>query len=226
MGYSEREKAVLRRGGQKLMQEAASAEIYDTKGSKRERSTAAGQSTKVRQLLSPHLDLSRAERAAGNCFGAYFEQTHAGPGREFLREYVDGGGGGSGGVSESTIYKAAMVACAVAALKNAPAIIYPQGRSRGSMKNGAHKPIRQIDLVEHVCVHGYTLTAIALNYGWTSHRAQKARKGAETRYKLVVPDRQRKALAEALRQSLTLIGDVWVEKGYVVPYAFGTIEIE
>jgi len=40
-----------------------------------------------------------------------------------------------------------------------------------------------------------------------------------------VPNRQRKALAAALRDSLDIISYAWAESGYSVPYEFGTVEV-
>lgn len=88
-------RAALRQGGQRVRQQAT-AEIYDRQGydlhgPKLERQTGAGMRTSVHQLLDPRLDVTPKQRGVGNYFGAIYEQAMGGAGKQFLREYVDGG---------------------------------------------------------------------------------------------------------------------------------------
>lgn len=211
----------LRLGGERLFQQGSTAEIFDIHGPDRERATAAGTKAFVRQLLSPSLKLSPQERAIGNCFGAFYEQVHTGGGSEFLREHVDGGGGGVSGVSEARMQKSSMINLAIKNLKSAPMIRYSVGRGRGA-KIGKHTAISPLKLIHEICVSGRTLTYIGLANGWTASRTKNGKQES----RLVVPDRQRKALAEALRLALVMVGNDWYEAGYNVPYEFSLIEVE
>jgi len=211
----------LKRGGERLFQQDSAAEIFDIHGPKRERATAAGSKTFVRQILSPSIKLTPQERAIGNCFGAFYEQIHSGGGSEFLREFVDGGGGGASGVNEARMHKSSMIKLAINSLKSAPMIRYKVGRGRGT-KIGKHTAISQLELVHEICVSGRTLTYVGLANGWTASRQKKGNQ----EWRLAVPDRQRKALAEALRVALVMVGNDWHEAGYNVPYEFSLIEVE
>lgn len=212
----------LRKGGERIFQKTAAAEVYDVKGPKRERASAAGQVTLVRQLLDPRLKLTPRQRAVGTCFGAYVEMSLAGSGNEFLREYVDSTKGVSQGVSEAAAHRVMMVQCALDAMKNTHPFSYPYGKGRGRNVLGRHKPIKPFTLAWEICVKGRNLTYLAVTHGWV--RQKKLGNGRLGRP--IVPDRQRKKLAEHFKSTLDLIDRAWTDAGYEVPYDLSTVETE
>ncbi|MDE4189648.1 hypothetical protein [Phaeobacter gallaeciensis] len=209
----------LRKGGQRVRQQAT-AEVYDREGPRLDRQTGAGMRTSVHQLLDPRLDVTATQRAVGNCFGAFYEQAMGGEGKEFLREYVDSTSTGGGGYSEAKVHKMMMVGCAAKALTAAPAFTYPVGAVRGSYVLGRHQQIKALALAQGVCVFQRTLSDMAIANGWTRIPVQNGKWGRPQ-----VPDRQRKALAAALRTTLDTIADAWEAGGYRVPYQFMTVEV-
>lgn len=217
-------RAALRQGGQRVRQQAT-AEIYDRHGydlhgPKLERQTGAGMRTNVHQLLDPRLDVTPKQRGVGNYFGAIYEQAMGGAGKQFLREYVDGGKAGGGGYSEAQAHKMRMLACATKALIEAEPFTYPAGKPRGGCILGKHQQIKPLALAQGVCVYQTTLSAIAIANGWSRIPIIGGKWGRPQ-----VPDRQRKALAAALRDTLDLIDKAWEEGGYAVPYQFMTVEV-
>lgn len=215
-------RALLKKGGQRIHQQAT-AEIYDRVGSKAdgshklERQTGAGMEAHVHQLLDPKLVVTDNQRAVGNCFGAFYEMAMSGGTSEFLREYVDGGKAGSGGFSEAQTYRIMMVGTALDALKDAKPFTYPRGKPRNCVM-GRHIPIKPFRLAYAVCVGQRTLSSMALTYEWTRIPIENGKWG-----RAKVPDRQRKAIAQALRDTLDIIDEAWEEGGYSVPYEFFTV---
>lgn len=213
---------LLRKGGQTAFQRAAAAEVYDVKGVDRERSTAAGQVTFVRQLLDPRLKLEPRQRAVAQTFGAYFEALHSGGNAEFLREFVDKTQGVSTGASEAQLHRFRMVQCGVRVLSRYRPATYPEGKSRGRVLRGRHKPIDSLRLMLRICVHGQTLSAVAIEHEWSIRK-----RGKDGQYGLpVVPDRQRKAVAEALRDRIDLVSDAWEDHRFEVPYSMMGVDVE
>ena len=211
-------RALLRSGGQRA-NHLATAQIYDRSGERLERQTGAGLRTQVHQLLDPRLDITAAQRATGNYFGTLYEQAMGGDGKEFLREYVDSSGKVSG-YSEAKAHRMNMLGCAAVALVQASPFTYPVGTARGS-RLGRHAPIKAMDLAQAVCAHQKTLTQVALWAGWTRTPLTGPKKG-----QLIIPDRQRKHLAAALRDTLGIIASAWERGGYALPYEMTTIEVK
>ncbi|UWQ30239.1 hypothetical protein [Leisingera sp. M523] len=208
----------LRKGGQRVFQHAT-AEIFDRTGQRLERQTGAGMKTNVHQLLDPRLDVTQAQRAVGNYFGTLYEKAMGGDGKEFLREYVDSSSKGGGGYSEHKAHQMKMLACGASALAKAPPFIYPVGTARGC-KLGRHFPIKPMDLAQRVCVHQRSLSEVAIRQEWTRTPLDGPKKGLPQ-----VPDRQRKAIAAALRDTLDIIAEAWDSARFAVPYDMMTIEV-
>lgn len=206
-------------GGQRVIRSGFSAEIFSVHGDKRERESVAGEQTQVSQLLSPKLPLNTRQRATGNCYG-HFAEKIAGGGANVLAERVDRSMTGSGGATERQMHMLRMVEVARKAC-NGPDITYPLGRPRGDKRIGGHLPVRRIALLDAVCLHGFTLEAIAVDRGWIMERTDGKRRG-----QMVVPDRQRKHLSEALRDVLDAVFDAWDARGMTIPPMFMQIEVE
>lgn len=219
-------KEQLLKGGQTVFRQAK-AEIHDRVGYREdgepilERQTGAGMVTAVHQLLDPRLDITDAQRAVGNCFGAYVEMVQSGgTGKEFMREYVDSSPAGGGGFSENHAHRARMVQCAMDAMSEAEPFTYKVGTTRNGVY-GTHQKIKPFQIAYAVCVSQRTLTLVALSHGWW--RAPAVKGGFGRRH---VPDRQRKALAQALRDTLDIIKDSWDAGGYLVPAQFGQVVVK
>lgn len=208
----------LRRGGKRVFQHAT-AEIFDRTGPRLERQTGAGMRTNVHQLLDPRLDVTQAQRAVGNYFGTLYERAMGGDGKEFLREYVDSSSKGGGGYSEQKAHQMRMLACAAGVLTRAKPFTYPVGTARGC-RLGRHTPIKPLDLAQTVCAHQRTLSDVALRWEWTRTPLDGPKKGVPQ-----VPDRQRKAIAAALRDTLDIIAEAWDSARFAVPYDMMTIEV-
>lgn len=211
---------LLKGGGQRVRQQAT-AEIFDRKGAVRERQTGAGMRTKVHQLLDPRLDVTSTQRAVGNYYGTLYEKAMAGEGQEFLREYVDSSSKGGGSFSEAQLQRVRMLTCASKALLQADPFTYPVGTPRGSYIFGKHHKIKALAMAQAVCVQQRTLSEIAITNGWVRIPIENGKWGRPK-----VPDRQRKALAAALRTTLDAIATAWEEGSYRVPYAQLTVEVE
>jgi hypothetical protein len=216
----------LLKGGQKVFQQAT-AEIHDRVGYQEdgkpllERQTGAGMVTKVHQLLDPRLDITDAQRAVGNCFGAYVEEVQSGGrGKEFLREYVDSSSTGGGGFSENLAHKARMVGVATSALQETEPFTYKTGKAR-KCAMGPHNKVPALRLALWVCAEQRTLSQVALAHGWYRIPVKNGKWGSKK-----VPDRQRKALTGHLRTVLDIINDAWDAGGYQVPAQFGQIVVK
>jgi hypothetical protein len=213
----------LGRGGQAQMRRTGEATIFqgrDAKGA-RLRVNATGHGVQVGQILDPRLKLTREARAVGNCYGAFYERAQSSGAPEFLREYVDGGGGSSGGYSEHQAHCINMVNVAREALKATKMVRYKRPESRGVTKTkvGRHRPIKQLELIDAVCVNGHTIKAIAIRFQWfvTNYDAEGS---AIVR----VPDRQVKAIVEGLSAALIVVADAWKASNMKVPSEFMEIE--
>lgn len=222
MAKRSRADELLRKGGETAFQRAAAAEVYDVKGVDRERTTAAGHATFVRQLLDPRLKLEPRQRAVAQTFGAYFEAINSGGNAEFLREFVDKTQGVTSGVSEAQLHRLRMVQTAVRALQRYRPATYPPGASRGRVLRGRHKPIPSLQLMLSICAFGRTLSAVAIQYEWSVR--EKKRDGSFGLPK--VPDRQRKAVAEALRDRIDVVSDAWERGRFEVPYSMMGVDVE
>ncbi|MBO9398746.1 hypothetical protein J7400_18900 [Shimia sp. R9_2] len=209
----------LKKGGQRVFS-SAKAEIYDKQGARLDRQTAAGIDTNVHQLLDPRLPLTDAQRAVGNCFGAYTQELLAGGrGSNILRERVDSTPTGAAGVSEGLVYRSQMVACAVKVLQAAPKITYKVGTARNCVM-GNHKPISCLELASKVCTQQRTLSQVAITFGWVRIPVKDGQWQSPK-----VPDRQRKHLSQALADTIDMISDAWEEGGYKVPHQFFTVVV-
>lgn len=222
----------LNRGVEAQEARMASATLYERTGPNRERETGAGMTTFVRPLLDPRLQLSPAQRAIGQTFGAFYERAACGPSSSFLREYVDSGRAGSGGYSESHAHICRQVAVARATLRLMAPVTYRLGRRQKGSVWGPHKPITCERLMIEACVNGHTMTRVGLDFGWWVERQKKAGKGKKRRPKhpsqpaLIVPGRQRLFLGEELRRCLDKVGEFWEDAGFCADYSFGTVETE
>lgn len=211
----------LSQGGQKAIRSGPTAEVFTRHGEKRDRESPAGERTRVSNLLSPKLLLTQRQRATGNCYGAFFEMSATSGKTEFIREFVDRSVTGTGGATERQVHMLRMVSVAREAMKFAPAIVYPLGKTRGNKAVGEHQPVKALALLDAVCVHGFSLEAIAVDRGWLAERRDGKNRG-----QMVVPDRQRKHLAEALRVVLDGVFDAWDAKGMSIPWEFMQVEVE
>ena len=209
----------LSEGGARQARSGAVGEVYTIQGTRRERETGAGMTTMVTPLLDPRLKLTPRQRSVGRCYGAYAEMITGGGSSEFLREHVDGGGAGGGGVSERMMHMGRMVDVARVALRGVADVRYALGKARGAGQVGAHRPVAALMLLELICVQGLSFEAVGIGHEWVMQRMEGKRRG------MVVPDRQRKHLAEALRDVLDVVDAAWQEKGYDVPYEFLTLEV-
>lgn len=171
-------------------------------------------------LLDPSLKLTVRQRATGQCYGAYCEMI-TGASSDFMREAVDGGRSGGGGYNERVFEMRAMVSVAQTSLATVPAIRYAPAKPRGGGRIGRHWRVKARFLADRVCIDGWSLTAIAVARFWTAQHKDKG--GA---YRTKVPDRQRKHLAQALRDVLDVIDAAWQDGGYAAPFAFGGIDVE
>lgn len=214
-------RAWLRLGGARQMRRGVAGEVYSVNGPERARETAAGGKTMVAYVLDPRLKLTVRQRATGQCYGAYTEISQGGGSSEFLKIFVDGGSTGGGGATEKQIQMIRMVDCARGALIGLPDFRYKVGQSRGELKVGPHNAVTATFIADALCINGWSLDAIGILRGWWVERRDS--KGHIAR---VVPDRQRKALAEALRVVLDGIDTAWQAKGYEVPFEIGGIEVE
>ena len=211
----------LRLGGARQMRRGVAGEVYSVHGPDRERETAAGGKTLVAYMLSPKLKLSVRQRATGQCYGAYTEMTEIAGGNEFLKMRVDGGAVGGAGNTESMVQKMRMVQAARIAMDAAPPFTYQLGKHRGEGSRGRHDPIKARFIADSVAVNGWSLEAICLISGWWVERRDKGQ-----HMERIIPDRQRKAAAEALRVVLDVIDSAWQARGWSAPYEFGGIEVE
>lgn len=219
----ERSKAFRKKlgeGGARLARVGPQVEVYSVKGPKRERETGAGMTTMVSPLLDPRLSLTKRQRAVGRCYGAFVEMAISGGSSEFLREFVDGGGSGGGGATEKHLHMIRMVEVAHKAVRKMRAIRYPLGKPRGEKRVGKHKPVNALALLDLICLHGQGFTAVALGHQWIVEREVNGRA------KMIVPDSQRKHLAEALRVILDAVDCSWEDHGYDIPLEFLSIEVE
>ena len=214
-------KAIGSIGGARVARRGSVATIYSVEGIERRRESAAGSTTMVSPLLDPRLKLTPRQRITGQAYGGYLEETMKAGGSEFLREKVSGGSSGSGGASERHIYKMALVRLAHHALNEMPKFTYPLGKPRGKQKIGQHRPIGARELADLICVEGQSFEYIALSRGWWVERI-----GKDGAARAVVPDRQRKAIAEALRQVLEGIDSIWKDHGMGPPYETSGIDVE
>jgi hypothetical protein len=207
----------LAQGGQTAIRAKTNGEVFSRLiGGKRERETARGEVTAVSTLLSPKLKLTPYQRAVGQCYGAYAETVTIAGSSEFLREHVDGGSAGAGGVTERQIEMLRMVSSARKAVQRLAAFKYPVGPARGDKRVGRHAPIPAIEIMDSVCIFAWTLTALAVSHEWIVERNGQ----------MVVPDRQRKALAANLAEVLDAVADAWDARGFRVPAHFGQIEVD
>jgi hypothetical protein len=207
----------LSQGGQTAIRAKTNGEVFSrVAGGKRERETARGEVTAVSTLLSPKLKLTPQQRAVGQCYGAYAETVTIAGGSEFLREHVDGGSTGAGGVTERQIEMLRMVSSARKSVQRLAAFTYPVGSARGEKRVGRHTPIPAIEIMDAVCIFAWTLTAVAVAHQWIVERNGQ----------MVVPDRQRKALAANLADVLDVVADAWDARGFRVPAHFGQIEVD
>lgn len=216
----------LQAGGQRVFQQAE-AEIYTRHGYNDdgspalERQTGAGMKTKVHQLLDPRLDLTDAQRAAGNYFGHLYQVVATGGGGGAgIAERVDVTRTSGSGVAEARLNNVRCLRVAMEALTVAPSITYPKGTPRPGRYQGQHKPIRPFQLLHMVCVNQRTLSQVAIAYDWTRAEINSGKVG-----KRVVPDRQRKHLAAALRDTLEQLSDKWVANGYGALFELGSVHV-
>lgn len=221
MAGNDKVRAWLSQGGQRAVRSGATAEVFTRHGDKRERESPAQERTKVSHLLSPKLLLTQRQRATGNCYGAFAEMSATSGKTEFIREFVDRSVTGTGGATDRQVHMLRMVGVARDAMASAPAIVYPLGVSRGAKVVGPHKPVKAIALLDAVCLFGFSLEAVAIDRGWIAERTDGKRRG-----QMVVPDRQRKHLAEALRVVLDGVFDAWDAKGMTIPWEFMQVEVE
>lgn len=211
-------------GIQKQLRQQAQAEVFSVSGPDRKRETAAGKKTTVTQILNPRLKLTPQERAAGNCYGAFYEQAFTGGSSEFLREFVDGGSAAGGGYSERQAHIVSMITCAQVALKKLQPVTYERGKSRKKILVGRHLPVHPLTIIEATCVNGYSIDYIAITHQWVVCRKNDEKQTVAKR--AIVPVRQRKRLSQALRDSLNVIADTWHDNGFSIPHQFGSIEVE
>lgn len=211
-------RAMLEQGGQRVFQQAE-AEIYTRAGTNDDgspildRQTGAGMKTKVHQLLDPRLDLTDRQRAAGNYFGHLFQVVATGgQGGAGFAERVDVTRTSGGGVSEARLHNVRCLQVAMEALNAAESITYPKGKPRPGRYQGQHKPIRPFQLLQMVCVNQRTLSHVAIAYDWTRAEIKDGKIG-----KRVVPDRQRKHLAAALRETLERMVERWDYTDHSIP---------
>lgn len=204
----------LRLGGEAQLRRSASAEIYDVEGPDRKRSTGAGMTSFVGPMLDPRLKLTPRQRAIGQCYGAYAEDVAKAGGAQWVREFVDRQPT-SGGINAAKMDRARMVDVARYALDSAASATYRIGKNVRAV-TGRHLPIPARITVDLTCIWQRPVTFIAIQYGWTVVRS-----GA-----IVVPDRQRKAIGEALAFNLEIIGDAWHENDMLVPAQFGALDVE
>jgi len=219
----EKFRAWLSLGGMRQARRGAPATVYSVSGPNRERETAAGGTTLVGYMLDPRLKLTARQRATGQCYGAYTERRATGGSSEFLKVFVDGGSSGSGGYSESQAMVISVIDVANEALGDLSILRYRIGKRHGDdkLKMGPHHGIDMTRLAHGICVMGFSLEHIALNNGWWVERRDD--KGS---LKIVVPDRQRKAVAEGLRVALDAIDAAWDAWGFSPPFEFGGVEVE
>lgn len=220
-GKSQKLRRWLSQGGQRALRSGAKAEVFTRHGDKLERESPGGEETEVSHFLDPRLLLSDRQRATGNCYGAYAQAATTSGATEFLREFVDRPVSNPSGASEYHLHMVRMVDVARNAAIEHPAIVYPVGRSRGLGSVGRHKPIKAVKLLDAVCRDGYSLSQVAVWHGWTVERT-----GGKQQGQVLVPDRQRKHLAEALRCVLDAVYDAWEARGYPIPYEFTRLVVK
>lgn len=208
-------------GGQQVIRRGATAEVFTRHGDKLERESPGGEKTQVSHLLDPRLKLSDKQRSTGNCYGAFFERATGSGATEFFREYVDRSLSRSGGAAEHHLHMLRMIGVAHSALIKLPAVVYDVGRSRGLGFVGPHKPVKARDLVDSICVYGFSIQTIAVNHGWRVERM-----GGQKQGKTEVPVRQREKLSGALRDLLDALDDVWGEHGYSIPIEFTRLVVK
>lgn len=213
-------RAWLRLGGSRQMRRGVAGEVYSVHGDRQVRETAAGGKTMVGYMLDPRLKLTIRQRATGSCYGAYSEMATSGGSSEFLKEFVDGGRSGGGGATEKQLEMIRMVESAHKALEAVRSFTYPVGKSRNEFAIGKHNPIRAQFIADALCVNGWSLDAIAIVSGWWVER-----RDSKQMLVRVVPDRQRKAVAEALRVALDAIDAEWQIRGWSAPFEFGSVEV-
>jgi hypothetical protein len=217
----EKLRRAMSRGGQAIMRTGAKAEVFTRHGDKLERESPGGEETQVSHLLDPRLKLTDIQRATGNCYGHYAQAEAGGRGQEFLREYVDQSPSSGGGATVHQVHVIRMMEVARKAMSQHPAIVYPLGRVRGFGHVGPHRKIKAQAVLDCICRDGYSLQYVAIQHGWVVERQGGKHVGTQ-----VVPDRQRKHLAEALRGILDDLVNAWDERGYSVPFEFTRLVVK
>lgn len=190
------------------------SDVYERdKRGKLHRVTSYGKVARGRSFVSNEMRLTPQQRATANYFGSCFEILKAGGiGAEFLREAVDGGGGGAGGVSESMFHKNQVVVSAEATLRSiAPATYVP---NRNRCKAGDHKAIEAKVLFSEFCVSGMTINHIAETHGWWT-----IREGQQ-----IVGNRQAQSIREKLLHSLEQVFTNWDDQSIMIPPEFFGVE--
>jgi hypothetical protein len=218
---AEKLRRAMSRGGQAIMRAGAKAEVFTRHGDKLERESPGGEETQVSHLLDPRLKLTDLQRATGNCYGHYAQSVTGGRGKEFLREYVDQSPGSGGGATVHQVHVMRMIEVAHKAIGQHPAIVYPLGRVRGFGHVGPHRKIKAQTVLDWICRDGNSLQYVAVQHGWVVERQGGKQVGTP-----VVPDRQRKHLAEALRCILDDLVNAWDAKGYSIPYEFTRLVVK
>lgn len=206
----------LGRGAAREMRKAAAADLSEVRGPDRERVNALDHPVMVGPLLDPRLKLTPQQRAVGQTYGAYAEEMWGGGASWRVGEYVDSGTSGGGGYNERQFEKVRMVELARETIGRRKAIRYPLGKKRGKKQRGRHLPISPLDLVDEVCIGGHSLIHVGVIHAWTVQQGDR----------WIVPDRQKKWLAGALRDNLDAIGDAWADRGLYAPWGMSIIETE
>lgn len=213
---SERLRAWLQKGGEARLRQSTAAELFDVHGPERERQTGASYKTLIPPLMDPRLKLTPQQRAVGATYGGYVEDVLCAGGASWLREFVDSGSSGSGGISERRLMRMSMVRVAREALDGLPMCRYPLGAKRAKGRRGRHRPIPILTLVDWVTISSRTLSFVGVSYDWTMQRRER----------IIVPDRQRKTIAAALALGLDTIGQAWEDNSMQTPSGIADVDIE
>jgi len=168
--------------------------------------------------LSPRLKLTHKQRVVGTCYAAFSERIMSIGYRVPSSVKVDGSSVGSATDRSQSMVQ--MVQTAHKALAGM-SIEYPLGKARSEKAIGRHDPIFLRRLVDLICLDGDSLETAAVRHGWLVERST-----AKGKFRAVVPDRQRKMIAECLRTVLDRIENAWNIKGLDIPMEFFTVEIE
>lgn len=207
-----------RDGGAARMRMGGKAEVYTVQQDKRARETDQDARNLVVGHLSPKLKLTHKQRVIGTCYAAYSERIMSIGYRVPSSVKVDGSSTGSATDRSQNMIQ--MVACAHAALAG-HRVIYPLGRARGDQAIGRHDPMHHRRIIDLVCIDGDALETVAVRHGWLVERTN-----SKGKTRAVVPDRQRKLIAETLREGLDMIEKAWNLKGLGIPLEFFSVEIE